>query len=65
MTVDLFGSIFPIWLPCIAAGVMLTAGARWLLRRADLEGDVGPPVVIYPSMVTLFSCVVWLAYTNF
>jgi hypothetical protein len=62
MMIDLLGSFFPIWFPCIVAGVILTAGTRWLLRRADLDGAVGPPVVIYPSLVTLFSCVIWLIY---
>ena len=57
---DVFGSFFPIWMLCIIAGVLLTLAIRILLIRVKLDGELGPRVIIYPSMVTLFACAVWL-----
>ncbi|MBV9503960.1 MAG: hypothetical protein JO323_03035 [Acidobacteriia bacterium] len=59
-SVDLFGSFFPIWMVCILAGVVLTLAARAALIRVRLESELGPRLVVYPSMVTLFACTIWL-----
>ena len=59
-SVDLFGSFFPIWMICILAGVVLTLAARSALIRVRLESELGPRLVVYPSMVTLFACTIWL-----
>ena len=59
-SVDLFGSFFPIWMICIAAGAALTFAARWVLIRARLDDQLGPRLIVYPSMVTLFACAIWL-----
>jgi hypothetical protein len=45
---------------CIVAAVVLTIAFRWLLVRVRLESELGPRVVIYPSLVTLFACSIWL-----
>jgi YtcA family len=58
-SVDLLGSFFPIWMVCIAAAVGLTMAVRWLLTRTNLEAEVGPRVIVYPSMVVLFACGIW------
>ena len=64
-SLDLFGSFFPIWMLCIAAAVLLTLAARFVLIRARLDGELGPRVVIYPSMVALFACAIWLAFFDY
>lgn len=64
-SLDVFGSFFPIWMLCIAAAVLLTLAARFLLIRARLDGELGPRVVVYPSMVTLFACVIWLVFFDY
>ena len=64
-SLDLFGSFFPIWMLCIAAAVLLTLAARFVLIRARLDGELGPRVVIYPSMVALFACAIWLVVFDY
>lgn len=64
-TFDLFGSLFPVWLLCIGAAILLTLAARYLLIRAGLDAYVGPRVVIYPSLAVLFACGIWLAFFNY
>jgi len=64
-SLDVFGSFFPIWILCIAAAVLLTLAVRFVLIRARLDGELGPRVVIYPSMVTLFACAIWLVFFDY
>ncbi len=64
-SIDVFGSFFPIWMVCIIGGILMTLGARFALIRAGLEGELGPLVVVYPAMVTLLSCAIWLACFRF
>jgi len=42
------------------AGILLTLAVRYLLVRVHLDEELGPRVIIYPSMVALFACVIWL-----
>ena len=64
-SLDVFGSFFPIWMLCIGAGIVLTLAVRFLLIRASLDQDLGPRVIIYPGLVTLFSCIIWLVFFDF
>ena len=64
-SLDIFGSFLPIWMLCIAAAVLLTLVARLVLIRARLDGELGPRVVIYPSMAALFACVIWLVFFDY
>ena len=59
-SVDVLGSFFPIWMVCITAAVLLTLAVRFLFNRIGLGTELGPRVIIYPSMVTLFACTIWL-----
>lgn len=59
-SIDLAGSFFPVWMLCLLGAVILTMAARFLLIRAGLEAELGPRIIIYPSMLTLFSCSIWL-----
>lgn len=60
--VDILGSFFPIWIFCILIGIVATVVARQLMVRFGSDGDYGPPVIIYPSLVVLFACLVWLIF---
>ena len=62
-SVNVLGSFFPIWIVFIVAGVLLTLGARLLLIRAGLEEGLGPLVIVYPAMIVLSSCTLWLAWS--
>ncbi len=61
-SLDVLGSFFPVWMPCIAAGLLLTVGARVVFVRTDLEPELGPLVVVYPALAALFSCAIWLIW---
>ncbi len=61
---DIFGSFFPIWMLCIGAAVLLTLLLRFVLVRIRLDQELGPRVIIYPSMVALFACSIWLVFFN-
>jgi hypothetical protein len=59
-SVDLVGSFFPAWLVCLAAAVALTALLRLALLRARLK--LRYPIVVYLSLTTIFSLVLWLLF---
>jgi hypothetical protein len=59
-SVDILGSFFPIWMFCIVAGILLTLAFRLLFIRTKLDGELGPRVIVYPSMVALFAFTIWL-----
>jgi hypothetical protein len=57
---EAFGSFFPIWIFCLAAGIVLTALVDVLLRGTGWRQELGPRAVIYPSLVGLFTFTIWL-----
>jgi hypothetical protein len=61
-SVDVLGSFFPVWMVCLSAAVILTFFARNLVVRCKLESHVGPVALFYPSIVVLFSCLLWLIF---
>jgi len=58
--VDVFGSFLPTWIFCIAGAILLTLVVRFVLVRAGLDRELGPRIIVYPSMVTLLACAIWL-----
>ena len=58
--VEIVGSYFPGWMICLVLGVALTAAAHALLRRLRAHRAIGHPALIYPSILVLFTCVLWL-----
>ena len=59
-SVDIVGSFFPVWMLCLTIAVVVTCLLRLVLVRYQLESDIGPVVLFYPSIVILFSCSLWL-----
>jgi len=59
--VEIVGSYFPGWMISLSIGVALTIAAHRLLRRDRLNA-LGQPAVIYPSLLVLFTCLVWLCF---
>jgi hypothetical protein len=57
---DVVGSFFPAWLVCLAAAIILTVLARWLLLRVGIT--IAPPILIYPSLTALFTFALWLIF---
>jgi hypothetical protein len=60
--VEIVGSYFPGWMISLAAGALLTGAAHKLLRRHGLILPVGHPAVIYPSLLVLFTCLLWICF---
>ena len=58
-SVSIIGSFFPIWMICIATGVVAAFVERAVLVRLGFEQHVGPLWLFYPSTVTLCACVLW------
>ncbi|HEY1758370.1 MAG TPA: YtcA family lipoprotein [Bryobacteraceae bacterium] len=61
---DIFGSFFPVWMLCIGAAAVLTLLVRLGLVRVGLDQELGPRIIIYPSMAALFACAIWLMFFN-
>lgn len=57
--VEIVGSYFPGWMVSLSIGVALTIAVHRLLRRDRLNA-LGQPAMIYPSLLVLFTCLVWL-----
>jgi hypothetical protein len=57
---DILGSFFPAWLVCLASGLVLTVGARWLLLHLHIV--IALPILTYPSLTALFTLALWLAF---
>jgi fructose-specific phosphotransferase system IIC component len=57
---DIAGSFFPAWLVCLVIGILLTALSRWLLLRQQI--DVVWPILVYPSLASLFTFLFWLIF---
>ncbi len=58
--VEIVGSYFPGWMISLAIGIALTGIAHAVLRKKGMEHAIGQPVIIYPSMVLVFTCALWL-----
>ena len=61
-SVDIIGSFFPVWMICLTLAILLASVVRYLLVRYQLESEVGPVALFYPSVVVLFTCVLWLIF---
>ena len=59
-SIDVIGSFFPVWMLCLSLGVALAFVARYFLVRYQLEAEVGPLALFYPSVVILSACLLWL-----
>jgi hypothetical protein len=57
---DIFGSFFPGWLVCLAVGLLLTVGARFLFVRTGVV--LALPILTWPSLAALFTLSLWLAF---
>lgn len=62
--IELFGSYFPGWLIAGAGGVCLSILTYELLRVLRLHTFMKPGILVYPSIVWLWSLAIWLAFFN-
>ena len=61
-SVDIIGSFFPVWMLCLTIAIILASILRLVLLRYRFESEVGPVALFYPSVVILFSCLLWLIF---
>jgi hypothetical protein len=61
-SVGIIGSFFPVWMICLATGVVAAFIERALLLRYRLENQVRPLWLFYPCSVTLCACLLWLMF---
>ncbi len=61
-SIDILGSFFPVWMLTLSIAIVLAAFLRLLLLRLQLESEIGPVALFYPSVVILLSCLLWLIF---
>jgi hypothetical protein len=60
--IDIIGSFFPVWMVCLTIAIILASILRLVLLRYQFESAIEPVALFYPSVVILFSCVLWLIF---
>lgn len=60
--IEIVGSYFPGWMISLVIAVILTGLTHVYLRHKGLIHAIGHPALIYPSMVTFYTCVLWLCF---
>jgi len=61
-SIDIIGSFFPVWMLCLLIGVILAFVVRYFLVRFKLDSEIGPVALFYPSVVLLFTSLLWLIF---
>jgi hypothetical protein len=61
-SIGIYGSYFPGWLICLAFGIALTAVAHLVLRRLDYEVHLRPLGLVFISLSTTLTCLLWLIF---
>ena len=61
-SLNILGSFFPSWILCGVIGIVLTIGARVLFVRANVEKELSPLILVYPSLAAVFTFATWLLF---
>jgi hypothetical protein len=61
-TMDLFGSYFPAWMLCAAAGIVATAIIRQILGVAGINDYVVAPLLTYAGLAVSVTLLAWLMW---
>jgi YtcA family len=61
-TIDILGSYFPAWMVCIISGLTLTLIAHWIVQVCHLKPYLGPPPLIYSSLMIIFTFATWILF---
>jgi hypothetical protein len=59
---SIFGSFFPVWIFCAAGGLIVAAIVRALIGRTAIAEHLAAPVLVYLSMATFSTCILWLLF---
>jgi hypothetical protein len=63
-TFNILGSFFPSWLVCLFMGIALSVITNRIFARFALDKEILWPIVVYPCLVLLFACILWLIFFN-
>jgi YtcA family len=61
-TMDLFGSYFPAWMLCAAAGIAATIIIRQILAVAGINDYVVAPLLTYAGLAVSGTLLAWLIW---
>src|SRR6478736_5996254 len=61
-TIDILGSYFPAWMVCIISGLTLTLIVHWIVQVCHLRAYLGPPPLIYSSLMIIFTFATWILF---
>ena len=61
-TIDILGSYFPAWMVCIISGLTLTLIVHWIVQVCHLKAYLGPPPLIYSSLMIIFTFATWILF---
>jgi hypothetical protein len=59
---NILGSFFPAWLLCIVVAIGLTFGVHVMLARLQIEPEMKPLVLVYPSIAATLAFGLWLLF---
>ena len=62
--VNIAGANFPAWLLCGIVGAILAATFRPVFAATGIEPYLGPRLLIYPCLMLLFACLIYLIFFN-
>ena len=60
--INFIGSFFPSWILCALIGIGAALLGRWLFIRIGLDPYVGPRALVYASLATFVTLVLWVAF---
>jgi hypothetical protein len=61
-TMDLFGSYFPAWMLCAAAGIVAAVIIRQILAAAGINDYVVAPLLTYAGFAVSATLLAWLIW---
>ncbi|PYK22731.1 MAG: hypothetical protein DME59_19335 [Verrucomicrobia bacterium] len=61
-TIDILGSYFPAWMVCIISGLTLTLIVHWIVQVCHLKAYLGPPPLLYSSLMIIFTFATWILF---
>lgn len=59
---NILGSYFPSWILCCAIAAVLTLVMHGLFVRWKLLDELWPVALLYPALLSFFSCTLWLIF---
>jgi hypothetical protein len=61
---NVLGAYFPSWMLCALIALALTALVRWLVARSGAKQSPRAAVVVYLSLIVVFSLGGWLLWLS-